>query len=153
VTITSISNATLQALEILIERLENTAPLSDVQRDALASQQIEDAVDGRISTLDTGFPPELHADSEAKFREKIQTTDSDLAAQVRFTAYGVGTYFRVGLAPPPYYPWRVAVLCRKANLKDLERRFLAAWCKHFSTGNGRRYDELVERAQKLGVSV
>ena len=40
-----------------------------------------------------------------------------------------------------------------AKEKDFERekRFLAAWCKHFPSGNGTTYAKLVERAKKTGA--
>ncbi len=56
-----------------------------------------------------------------------------------------------GRPVPPAQPKRLAIILRKARRPDIERQFLAAWCRHFPDGRGAIYAELVERAQKCGA--
>jgi hypothetical protein len=56
-----------------------------------------------------------------------------------------------GRPVPPAQPKRIAIILRKARRPDIERQFLAAWCRHFPDGRGAIYAELVERAQKCGA--
>ncbi|WP_299478120.1 HIRAN domain-containing protein [uncultured Roseibium sp.] len=91
--------------------------------------------------------------SQDKVRGHLRSIDNDLAAQAEIVEDTFRDYLKTGEVPPPYYAWRIAVILSKAKRKDLEREFLASWCKHFPKGNGSRYDDLVVRARKLGVEV
>lgn len=88
---------------------------------------------------------------EADFRAHLQSIDNDLLAQVDIVNKACRSYFETGEVPAPYYPWRISVILGKLKLRDKEREFLRGWCRHFSAGNGRRYVDLVKRAEKLGA--
>lgn len=99
----------------------------------------------------SGAPDFLNQD-EASFKAFLKSADQDLAWQCQTVADSFRRYCETGEVPAPYYPMRVAVLLRKAKDLDREKQFLAAWCRHFPTGNGgARYAALVERAQKAGA--
>lgn len=87
---------------------------------------------------------------EADFRAHLRTIDNDLVEQVAIVDRGFTIYVQTGEIPAPYFPWRIAVILRKAKREDLEERFLAAWLKHFEgRGGGARYGQLAARFRKL----
>jgi hypothetical protein len=88
---------------------------------------------------------------EGDFRNHIRSIDNDLSAQTDIVDTACRSYFDTGEVPAPYYPWRIAVILSKRKMKEREREFLAAWCRHFPSGSGERYVALAERARKLGV--
>ena len=83
-----------------------------------------------------------------KAKEQLREIDNDLDAQIRIVAEGVQHYYDAGVYPPPYYPWRIAVMLRKAKEYELEAQFLDAFNSRFSDGLGKRYRQLVDRATK-----
>lgn len=83
----------------------------------------------------SGGPDFLNQD-EASFRAFMKKADQDLGWQCDTVSNAFKRYLEIGETPAPHYPMRVAVLLRKAKDFDREKQFLAAWCKHFPTGNG-----------------
>ena len=81
----------------------------------------------------------------------MKKADQDLIWQCRTVSKLFDAYQVSGDIPPPHYPMRIAILLKKASDPDRERRFLAAWCRHFPKGNGVKYAQLVERARKAGA--
>jgi len=97
----------------------------------------------------SGAPSFLSLD-ENSFRSFLRQTDNDLGHPVKTLLKFFKRLYEFGEPVPPYYTWRVAVILRRARLPDEEKRFLAAWCRHYSEGRGgKRYLDLVERYGKL----
>ena len=139
----------------LTRAFEEAPVLSYEERDKLmrtnlrrASKRMLD--EGQSFGQATGGPAFLHQD-ESEFREFMKKVDQDLAWQCDTVSTAFERYLQIGEVPAPHYPMRIAVLLRKAKDFDRERRFLAAWCRHFPSGNGRTYQTLVERAKKVNA--
>ena len=96
------------------------------------------------------LPAFLNQDQNS-FRAFIKKTDQNLEWQCETVTAAFRRYQKTGEIPVPHYSMRIAVLLRKAKEFDRERRFLAAWCRHFPSGNGVKYGALVERAKKVGA--
>lgn len=144
--------ADYDALRVLIECMEQTLPLSHQEVVDLSANQ--HAVVGRmIATGETwnqaSSGPAFLSRDEGEFRDHLRTIDNDLGEQTAIVADGFSRYLKMGEMPAPYYPWRIAIILRREKKLDLEKRFLAAWCHHFSNGVGTRYAQLVERLRKL----
>ena len=90
----------------------------------------------------------MSLDEEA-FRDHMKSIDNNLGEQAAIVAEAFSKYLATGEIPAPYYPWRIAVITRRAKRPELEKRFLAAWCRHFPSGNGARYAQLVDRYRRL----
>jgi len=148
----------LTALEVVIERLETSALLSDDVAErcrrafysAMTSRMLSDGVTSGVAS---GAPDHLNQ-GEEHFRAEMGRMDNLLREQVRIFQQGLDQWFKHGERFPPYYPHRIAVILRKAKRGDLEQRFLKAYVRHFGTWRtgGARYAEIVERAAKLGIS-
>ena len=98
----------------------------------------------------SGGPSFLNQDEDS-FRSFIKEVDQNLDWQCDTVAAAFDRFLETGEVPAPHYPMRIAVLLRKAKDIDRERRFLAAWCKHFESGNGTTFNKLLERAKKVGA--
>lgn len=98
----------------------------------------------------SGAPEFLNQDEES-FRAFMKEADQDLEWQCETVTAAFERYLQTGEIPAPHYPMRVVVLLRKAKDFDREKQFLAAWCKHFPSGNGTTYAALVDRAKKTGA--
>lgn len=85
---------------------------------------------------------------DAEFRVRLRAIDNDLDAQIGIVRDGVLHYFKNGEFPPPYYAWRVAIILRSQRRFQLEADFLRAFCRHFSGGPGKRYQDLFSRIPK-----
>jgi hypothetical protein len=88
----------------------------------------------------------LHEDA---FRDHMKAIENNLGEHAGIVAEAFSTYLATGEVPAPYYPWRIAVILRRAKMPEAEKRFLAAWCQHFPSGNGVRYAQLVDRNRKM----
>lgn len=147
----------LARLDALTAFLTKTPPLSPAQVEKLRKASSGKTVARMVESGEThgqasGAPAFLNL-PEDDFRAHLQSIDNDLSAQVDIVDKACRSYFETGEVPAPYYPWRIAVILSKAKMKDREREFLAAWCRHFAEGRGKRYGEIVERARKLGVTI
>lgn len=146
------NDAAYDALRVLIECMEQTPPLSAAEVAVLAKKQ--NAVFARMletgetwNQASSGLPfLSLHEDA---FRDHMKVIDNNLGEQIAIVAEAFSTYLATGEVPAPYYPWRIAVILRRAKMPEAEKRFLAAWCQHFPSGNGVRYAQLVVRYRKM----
>jgi len=148
-------------LDELISQMRNAKVYSQKELEVLWERdrsRIKAAIDRMLDTGVTlgvalGGPAFLNL-PEDQFRQYLKNTNNDLDFQVRIVADDFSQYVTTGDAPAPYYPMRIAIILSKAKMKDKEREFLAAWCRHFGA-LGRRvggsYGDLVRRAEKLGV--
>jgi hypothetical protein len=146
------------AIDALIQRLE-TAPRIDHM--ALWEQAKKERRANFERMFDEGLTwggamgahPILNQ-SEDSFRIELQSIKQNLDAQIDVFNHGLDEYFRTGDYPPPYYPMRIAIILRKQNQKERERRFLSAYCNHFvQTATSRIANEFVDRAIKAGVVI
>nr|MBS0019016.1 hypothetical protein [Gammaproteobacteria bacterium] len=76
-------------------------------------------------------------------------SQNDLELHAQLTIELFKKFTKTGDIPPPASPWRIAVLLRKRNEVDLERRFLEAWTRHFGNTIGTKYEALKQRYDKL----
>jgi len=150
------------ALDDLIRHMMTAPVYSPKQLEALWEKDRTRrmaAIDRMFETGETygvasGGPAFLNQPEE-QFRQYLKKTDNDLGVQVKVVADAFAHYLITGETPAPYYPMRIAIILSKAKIKDKEREFLAAWCRHFNTIERRAgvtYDDLVKRAEKLGVA-
>lgn len=75
----------------------------------------------------------------------------DASVQAIFMSKMFDQWTQAGTPVPPGHAMRLADTLSKARRPDIEKQFLAAWCRHFPEGRGAIYAELVERAQKCGA--
>lgn len=131
------ANSDLEAIMPLIAFLSETPPLSRQEIDRLRKSTSMRAV--------------AQTDRKVQGLRSIPDSDRNFAIQAAIVDTCCRAYFSTGDMPAPAYAWRIAVLLAKAKQVEIERQFLAAWCRHFSHGNGVRYGHLVERARKYGI--
>jgi hypothetical protein len=132
--------------------MEQTPPLAQTEVEALRKKQRK--IIGRmIETAETwnqaSSGPSFLSLDEQSFRSHLRMIDNNLGEQVAVVSQSFARYLDMGVIPAPYYSWRIAVILRRARIPEVEKRFLAAWCRHFPEGNGRRYALLTERHRKL----
>ena len=106
--------------------------------------------DGMTAGQASETPDFLNQDEES-FRASMKKVDQDLGWQCNTVSAAFQRYLEIGETPAPHYPMRVAVLLRKAKDFDREKQFLEGWCKHFPSGNGAKYAQLVKRADKVSA--
>ena len=148
-----ISETERQAVEDLIEFIESRPALSKAERDRLSRRQAERMAPGMLAGQSSGQASGFRGvafdtNDQETAREQIKEVDNDLQAQIRIVRDGVEHYYEAGWYPAPYYPWRIAVMLRKAKEHDLERRLLEVWNARWSDGLGRRYQQLQDREEK-----
>ncbi len=146
-----------EALAKLIDHMNATKPLSKKQVATLIKKR-QDALFEEIETKGSGNiqheEPLSHLRlPEEEYKAFMKKADNDLAQQVSIVRDSFDFWLKSGMTPAPYYAYRIAVILSKAKRKDLEKEFLAAWTRHFPTGNGKRYADLAERARKMGIEV
>ncbi len=124
------------------------------RRWATASRHaMEKMLDKDTSYGQASGAPSSHNQDEISFQGLIKKADQNLKLQCEMLKDSFEQHQQTGETPAPHYPMRIAILLRRANDYDRERKFLAAWCKHFLSGNGSTYGKLVERARKTGAIV
>lgn len=147
----------LARLKALTAFLMNSPILTEQQRERLSKAHSGETVTRMLETGEAygqaSDAPDFLSLPESDFRAYLQSIDNDLSAQLDIVDAACRSYFKNGEVPAPYYPWRIAVILSKRKMKDRERDFLEAWCRHFAFGIGVKYGELVKRAEKLGVEV
>ncbi len=143
----------LASLLVLIDCMELTPRLTDQEVGALYKpyfQRLLRVMAETGETLGKVRGGTLSFLSEAKDRIEVTAKDNDFEWQTGVVSGCFSEFLATGEIPPPHYVWRVCVLLRRAGLKEIELRFLAAWDKHFAgRGCGRTYDALSERYFKL----
>lgn len=153
------SDDELLALDALIRRLQSTPVLGSDEAERrrrvfysrVSSRMISEAVSSGVAS---GAPDHL-TKGEAHFRAEMARMDNLLGEQIRIFQQGLDQWFEHGEKFAPYYPFRIAVILRKAKRGDLERAFLAAYVEHFAelrTG-GSRYAQILDRAEKMGIGI
>lgn len=146
-----------EALAKLINHMNATKPLSGKEISALTKKRQEELFQGMNTRGSGAFrnsEPLSHLRlPENEFKVFMKKADNDLGQQVSIVQESVDFWLKSGITPAPYYAYRIAVILRKVKRKDLEKDFLAAWTRHFPTGNGKRYADLAERARKMGIEV
>lgn len=156
-----ISASTLSAglaktVDELIQEFNDTPVMSDAERDKLYREFSKNALSRMLNYQQTfgeaSEAPEFLNQEEDSFRQFMKTADQDLQWQCETVATSFCRYRKSGEVPAPHYPMRIAILLSKAKDFNRERQFLAAWCKHFPTGNGTTYAALVKRAKKTGTN-
>ena len=137
-------------------RLFNEAPVMKVnERIRLADKYMRTTAarmfDEGLSYGQASNAPAFLNQDQDSFRAFIKKVDQNMEWQCETVTAAFHRYQKTGEIPAPHYPMRIAVLLRKAKDFDRERRFLAAWCRHFPSGNGVKYGALMERAKKAGA--
>lgn len=155
-------------LDVLIRRLNDTKPLSDVESSALYRTHTDAMIEramalaDEISASQSGFSDFLQSEkrdlsilnqSEDAFRAALKAIDTDLDRQIEIVNEGLDTWFEIGLIVPPYYAWRIVIILAKEKRSEYEKAFLAAWCRHFGQMKGARFEALADRARKRGLIV
>ncbi len=146
------SEVDYDALLVLIECMEQTPPLSREEIVELSANQnvvVERMLATGESWNQASARPGFLSLDEAEFKNHLSAIDNDLGEQTAIVAGAFARYLKMGDVPAPYYPWRIAIILRRDKKLELEKRFLAAWCQHFSGGLGARYGQLVDRFRKL----
>ena len=149
-------DAGLIALHAVIARLEETPPIRQdnhsetitARRREISRLVVEEGLSWSAASEEL-----LHLDRPDAV-EFVKSIQNDLSAQVKIFSDCVDASLRSGSHPPPGYTWRITVILRRAKLLDLERRFLAAYFKHFYSARGSSRDrDLGIRAIKVGVDI
>lgn len=130
--------------------VQNAQVLRAREREA-ADQRIQRMLEEGVSYGQASGAPAFLNQNEEDFRAFLKDVDQNLVWQCQTVSEAFAAYLQSGDIPAPHYPMRVAVLLRKAKDHDRERRFLAAWCKHFPIGNGTTYAKLLERAKAINA--
>lgn len=150
----------IDRLLALIQTLQHEAPLpiAEARRrhkafsSAVMDRMFKDGISyGQASSavLGPGQNPleHLNQDQDA-VRAYLHGIDNDLGAQLAILEGAFSLWFSIGEVVAPYYAWRVALILRKAKRRDLELKWLAAWCRHFCPKeywNGQRFKALADR--------
>lgn len=146
------------ALDAVIKRLNDHVPFSDADKAKLEPHRRRWLISAAERMFETGEAMgkasgdlEIFAQPEADFRAELRSTDGDLGLQIERFNHGLDRWFEYAYHHPPYYPWRIAVILSKRKERNRETRFLAAYCRHFWDTKGRRYEMILERAEKKGA--
>jgi hypothetical protein len=145
-----------ELLETLIARLERSPVLTAAQESALWDKFREEKIDwigmaleGKTYNQATGGM-EIYNQPEADFKAEIRRTDNDLKVQIDRFNVGLDRWFEIGETHPPYFPERIAIILSKRKELERERRFLAAYSRHFAKPTGYK-NKVVLRAEKKGA--
>lgn len=149
----------LRALDDLIRRLQTTPLLpadeAERRRKAFYSRVSSRMLSEQVSSGVASGAPDHLTEGEAHFRAEMARMDNLLSEQIRIFQHGLDQWFEHGETFAPYYPFRIAVILRKAKRGDLEQPFLAAYVEHFSElrSGGARYAQILDRAEKMGIAL
>lgn len=134
----------IRSVEALISRLRDTPVLSDEKAEAQRRVHLSEAMQKmRAGDLTygvaTGAPSHL-VQGEEHFRSEMKRMQDRIEDQIRITSHGLDQWFGRGEWAPPFYPYRIAIILRKAKRPDLEVAFINAHERHFP--NPRMADRL-----------
>ncbi len=149
----SISSIDLDALNVLIECMEDMGPLSEKRLKQLRdrrSHSLERMLSAAVDRATLGGEASGSFLPAETLSPHHRTVAMDLGAQVAISGRAFSRYIDHGEIPGAASPLRIAIILRIAQRRDLERRFLAAWCKHFANVTGASYAELVNRYRRHG---
>jgi hypothetical protein len=154
-----LSEADLAALAGLVDRLRDTPLLPEGEAErrrrafyaGVAHRMIGESVTSGVAVN----APDHLIQGEEHFRDEMARMDNLLREQVRIFQQGLDQWFEHGDRFAPYYPFRIAVILRKAKRGGLEKEFLEAYVSHFATWRpgGSRYGQILDRAAKLGIPI
>lgn len=149
----------VQGVETLIERL-NTTPLLIPEEAERRHRKFAKSAAARMISAGVTYgvaseTPDHLTQGEEHFRSEMARMNDLVLEQVRIFQQSLDQWFEHGETFAPYYPYRIAVILRKAKRRDLEEGFLRAYVRHFRTWTtgGSRYAEILERAAKMGISI
>ncbi len=144
-----------EKIQGLVNLFANSAVLTDEELDRLSKIAIRDTAS---KMLELGFnygqasgAPDFYNQPEISFRAFMQSVNHDFEWQCNTVSESFKRYCNQGEIPTPYFPMRIAIMLRKAKELELEREFLAAWCRHFPFRSSGKYAELFNRAIKTGA--
>jgi len=149
----------IQGVEILIERLNKTHFLPPEEAERRHRKFAKSTTARMISTgISYGVAsegPNHLTQGEEHFRSEMVRMNDLVLEQVRIFQQGLDQWFELGVPFAPYYPYRIAVILRKAKRRDLEERFLRAYVRHFRTWTtgGSQFTEILERAANMGIPI
>jgi hypothetical protein len=144
----------LAALDTLIDRLNASEILSREEARRRHKETFGAVFDRMTRTGETygaasGSPSILNQGEDA-FRQELRSINDKLGRQVEITHQFIDGWFERGDIVAPHWPWRITVILRKAKRFDLERKFLAAFTRHF---NGPPFASFTDRAVKIGLDI
>ena len=144
-------------LERLIAFLNSRKPLSDDEAKVIEDRfkvdwliDSEDEVAAKIDSLKRIRNP-LSFLSRDDSKQFLRERNNDLDFHITVVNDSFEHYFLTNEHPAPGYPFRIAVILRKAGETDLEMRFLNAWLNYFPA-KGKdwgTYTKLHDRRDKL----
>ena len=150
----SLTDDDIGDLEVLVAEMNAKKPITWRQARRLAkkrTQALMEAFDSPDPIAPEENPYAFFNQDGFAAGEYLKSIANDLPAQVKIVRETFAYWLKTGDIVPPHYPNRIAIILRKSKQADLERRFLAAWCRHFPEGNGVGYEGLIERAKKCGA--
>ncbi len=147
-----VSDAQISSVEELVSFLQSQRRLSAADVELLKKQRLpnylsdtKEQIATKLALLQSNANPLWFLGGEtAEVREFLRTRDNDLDFHLDTVRKCFVAYFRDGETPPPFYPYRIAVMLRKGRLHTLEQAFLEAWVSHFPGDGGGRYAALRE---------
>ena len=131
------------------QQLKDLWEKDKVRRRAAIERMFDEGVSYGVAT---GTPAFLNQ-PEDQFFAYLKKIDNELDEQVKIVGEAFTDYLKTGEHPAPYYAWRIAIILRKAKMKEKEKEFLTAWCRHFAKTKGNRYEAIAARAAKMGITV
>jgi hypothetical protein len=144
-----------QKVDALIRLFDECAVIEQkevaVRRSRASAEILAKMLDEQMTYGQASDAPKFFNQSEVEFRAFLKDVDKNLGWQCDTLSAAFERYVKIGESPAPHFPMRIAVLLRKAKSFDRERSFLAAWCKHFPSGSGVKFSQLVERARSVGA--
>jgi len=152
-----------QAIETVtgfIELMSRTAPLSKKEQDRLyqshrESQEIDFLAPESVQQAQVKAIEQRQLERKESVlnglwqKSLIKGNQDDLGLHGALAIEFFEEYLKTGEAPPPASPLRVAVLLKKRQEKELEKKFLASWARHFGGVIGTGYQKLDARYEKL----
>lgn len=138
----------LHAVQRLIVRLHETAPLTVEGREAVRGRHIAAL---RAGTAKPSILSLFRYLSPEDAQTYIQQSKNSLLDQVAITDEALDRWFSLAETAPPFYPWRIAVLLRRAGEAEMEKAFLAGYLRQFDHHPpcGARDITLRQRARRL----
>jgi hypothetical protein len=153
----AVSEKQVASVEELASVMRSRNPLSAAEIDLLRKQRLPNYLSDnkeqisakllRIHSCDNPLSSLTGETEEA--REFLRSKDNDLNFHLDTVRKCFAAYLKEGVTPPPSFPYRVAVILRKAGLTALEQSFLEAWVAHFPGDGGGRFAALQERLVAL----
>jgi len=144
-----------ELLDTLIERLEKTPLLSkedmNKKHKAFIKKVTNRMFDEGVSYGAASGDHDMYQQSEENFKSHLKNTDNNLKEQISVFNFGLNRWFEHGETHPPYFPMRIAIILSKRKELEKEKKFLAAYCRHFKDRIGNTDQKITARAIKKGA--